>query len=117
MTATLGAFGLGLKDPVPLHAWNNGPVPVAETESCNALPEHTGELLLVVEMEGGVQLWSTHWQSTVHVSPVVLGLPSSQGVPGSAVPPGTPKQSSVHGPAFTGPLVTTPVTSCPFMEM
>src|SRR5690606_5693173 len=99
--------------PLPLHAKFNGAVPAASTASWRVPSAHTGELLVVPEICGTSQGVPMHAHSALQASSSVRGSPSSQGVPGSAVPPSTPRQSLVQSPPSTDPLVTVTRTSCP----
>ena len=110
-TVTFEDAALGEKVPVPVQAYVIGPDPVVLMERSSTWLEQIGELLFVPMTAGVTQLVvPLQTQSAPQVSPEVFGSRSSQGVPGSALPPGTPKQSGPQTPALTELPNTCPVT-------
>ena len=80
------------------------PVPVAEAFRESVEPAQIGELLPKVLRTGAATGVPAHPQLgavPVYTSLTVHALPSSQGVPGRAEPPITPRQSTLHAPNCT----------------
>jgi len=100
--------GFWLKDENefgPAQLYEIVPVPVAEAVKFNVLPAQMGLLLPDAVMLGpaiGVPLQPQLGAVPVYTSFTVQALLSLHGVPGRAVPPLTPRQSTEHGPPEVG---------------
>jgi hypothetical protein len=113
-----GFWAVELKPFGPAQEYVTVP-PVAVAFKFSVEPAQMGLLLPVAPMVGpatGVPAHPQFGAVPVYTSLIVHALLSLQGVPGSAVPPITPRQSAVQAPKFTGVGSMAPVFSIPPRE-